>query len=81
MIYVPVYSPDVVYYQNGYGPPFITFGIGFPIGCWLNCDFDWHNRNLIVWDRDHPRPANWWHERPAQRDAFISHQTTVWHPA
>jgi hypothetical protein len=80
MIYVPTYSPDVVYYQNGYGAPFITFGIGFPIGFWLNCYFDWHHRHLIVWDHDHPRPANWWHERPVQRDAFISHQTTVWHP-
>jgi hypothetical protein len=80
MIYVPTYSPDVVYYQNGYGAPFITFGVGFPIGFWLNCDFDWHHRNLIIWDHDHPRPANWWHERPAQRDTFIGHQTTVWHP-
>ncbi len=80
MIYVPTYSPDVVYYQNGYGAPFITFGIGFPIGFWLNCDFDWHNRHLVFWDHDHPRPANWWHERPADRDDWLKHQTTVWHP-
>ena len=32
VIYVPVYQPDQVYYQTGYGPPFITFGIGFAIG-------------------------------------------------
>ena len=80
MIYVPTYSPDVVYYQSFYGTPFITFGVGFPIGFWLNCDFDWHHRHLIVWNHDHPRPANWWHERPTQRDAFIGRQTTVWHP-
>ena len=80
MIYVPTYSPDVVYYQSFYGTPFITFGIGFPIGFWLNHDFDWHHHHLIVWGHDHPRPANWWHERPAQRDAFIGRQTTVWHP-
>ena len=41
VIYVPVYQPDQVYYQTCYGPPFITFGVGFPIGLWLNCDFDW----------------------------------------
>ncbi|HEY5503970.1 MAG TPA: DUF3300 domain-containing protein, partial [Sedimentisphaerales bacterium] len=38
VIYVPVYQPDQVYYQTGYGSPFITFGIGFPIGLWLDCD-------------------------------------------
>ena len=48
-----------------------------PIGVWLNCDFDWGHHNLIVWGHDHPRPANWWHEPPRQRD--MGH-TTVWHP-
>jgi hypothetical protein len=80
VVYVPTYSPDVVYYQSFYGAPIITFGIGFPIGFWLNCDFDWHHRHLIVWDHDHPRPANWWHERPADRDDWLKHQATVWHP-
>jgi hypothetical protein len=74
VIYVPVYQPDEVYYQSGFG---ITFGIGFPIGIWLNCDFDWHHHNLIVWNHDHPRPANWWHEPPRQRDMG---RTTIWHP-
>ena len=76
VIYVPVYQPDQVYYQTCYGPPFITFGIGFPIGAWLNCDFDWGHHNIIVWGRDHPRPPNWWHEPPRQRDT--GHET-VWH--
>ncbi len=80
MVYVPTYSPDVVYYQNFYGTPFITFGVGFPIGFWLNSDFDWHHRHLVFWDRDHRRPANWWHERPADRDDWLRHQATVWHP-
>jgi hypothetical protein len=77
MIYVPVYQPAQVYYQTCYGTPFISFGIGFAIGSWLNCDFDWHNHNIIVWNHDHPRPANWWHEPLRQRD--MGH-TTVWHP-
>ena len=75
VIYVPVYQPDQVYYQTCYGSPFITFGIGFPIGLWLDCDFDWGRHNIIVWGHDHPRPSNWWHESPRQRD--MGH-TTVW---
>jgi hypothetical protein len=75
VIYVPVYQPDQVYYQTCYGPPFITFGIGFPIGLWLDCDFDWGNFNIIVWGHGYPRPSNWWHESSRQRNT--SH-TTVW---
>ena len=75
VIYVPVYQPDQVYYQTGYGSPFITFGIGFPIGVWLDFDFDWGHHNIIVWGHDHPRPSNWWHEPPHQRDMG---NTTVW---
>jgi hypothetical protein len=77
VIYVPVYQPTQVYYQQCYGTPFVSFGVGFAIGSWLNCDFDWHNHNIIVWNRAHPRPANWWHEPPRQRD--FGH-ATVWHP-
>jgi hypothetical protein len=76
-IYVPVYQPDQVYYQTPYGSPFITFGAGFAIGPWLDCDFDWGRHNLIVWGRDHPRPANWWREPARQRDAG---HPTVWRP-
>ena len=77
VIYVPVYQPDQVYYQTCYGMPFISFGIGWPIGLWLNCDFDWGHHNIIAWGHNHPRPSNWWHEPPRQRD--MGH-TTVWHP-
>ncbi len=74
VIYVPVYQPDQVYYQSGFG---ISFGIGFPIGLWLDCDFDWGHHNIIVWGHDHPRPPNWWHEPARQRD---TRHTTVWRP-
>ncbi len=77
VVYVPVYQPDVVYSQGGFG---ISFGVACPIGVWLNCDFDWHNRHLVVWDRNHPQPAGWWHQPPAQRTAFIQSQTTFWRP-
>jgi hypothetical protein len=77
VIYVPVYEPAQVYYQTDYGAPFITFGLGFAIGSWLNCDFDWAHHNIVVWNRAHPRPPNWWHEPPRQRDFS---QARVWHP-
>jgi hypothetical protein len=76
VIYVPVYQPDQVYYQTDYGPPFITFGIGFPIGLWLNCDFDWGHHNIIFWGNGYSRPSNWWHESSRQRD--MGH-AGVWH--
>jgi hypothetical protein len=47
VIYVPVYDPQLVYYEHpapGYG--LITFGAGFGIGVWLNRDFDWHDRRV-----------------------------------
>ena len=78
-IYVPAYEPSAVYYQTPYGTPFITFGIGCAIGGWLSCDFDWHHRNIIVWTRNHPRPADWWHERPDQRaTAIAAHEPVIW---
>jgi hypothetical protein len=77
VIYVPVYLPQYVYYQSGYVP---GFGIGCAIGPWLTCDFDWVHHNLRHWDRSHGRPANWWHERPDQRQASLASQTTNWRP-
>jgi hypothetical protein len=75
-VYLPDYQPDEVYDQGGYS---VSFGTAFPIGVWLNGDFDWHQHHLIVWDHDHPRPHDWWHERPGDRDhAMAGH--TVWHP-
>jgi hypothetical protein len=47
VMYVPQYDPQVVYVE----PPdpsfgFITFGIGFTIGAWLNRDCDWHGHRV-----------------------------------
>ncbi|MGB9463556.1 MAG: DUF3300 domain-containing protein [Candidatus Acidiferrum sp.] len=41
LIYVPVYDPAIIYYRRPYYGPAITFGVGFPIGAWLNLDFRW----------------------------------------
>ena len=40
-MYVPVYQPDQVYDDSSNGTPFITFDAGYPIGDWLDNDFDW----------------------------------------
>jgi len=41
-IYVPVYNPEFVFYgRPGWRGPYITFGVGSPIGCWLNLGFNW----------------------------------------
>ena len=77
MIYLPVYQPAYIYYQSGYA---LGFGVAFAIGPWLNCDFDWHRHHLFFWDRNHPRPANWWREQPAQRQTWLASQGAVWRP-
>jgi len=77
VIYLPIYQPVYVYDHSGYG---ISFGVACTIGPWLNCDFDWHRRHLCFWDHHHPRPVNWWHERPAQRQTWLARQGTIWRP-
>ena len=64
-IYVPVYDPAVVFFPRPIwwrGGPFITFGVGFPIGAWFIYDFDWGHRRVFYhgWDRGHLEP---WAER------------------
>jgi hypothetical protein len=75
VIYVPVYQPDQVYYDAPYGSPFITFGIGWPIGLWMDYDCDWGAGNLIFWGNGYSRPRNWWRESSRQRD--MGH-TGIW---
>jgi hypothetical protein len=41
VIYVPVYDPAIIYYRRPYWGPALVFGVGFPIGAWLNLDFHW----------------------------------------
>jgi hypothetical protein len=40
-IYVPVYDPAICYYRRPYWGPALVFGVGYPIGAWLNLDFRW----------------------------------------
>ena len=81
VIYVPVYQPEVVYYQRWYsGSPFISFGNGYAVGAWLDLDFDWRNHHLMEWGRDHPRPGDWWTRRPAQRIGAGMPHASTWRP-
>jgi len=96
IIYVPVYQPGLVYVQPPPGPGrfYISFGVGFSVGQWLNHDCDWHHHEVIVWHHDHPRPADWWYRPPDRREAptvvnnvtvvnnttVVNQGFTVWRP-
>lgn len=96
VIYVPVYQPEVVYVQPSPAPGrfYISFGAGLVVGEWLNHDCDWHRHEVIVWQHDHPRPADWWYRSPNRREApavvnnvtvvnnttIVNQNYTVWRP-
>ena len=82
-IYVPVYQPAQVYYEppppGGY---WTSWGVGFPIGIWLDGDLDWRQRHIFFWPHDHFRPSGWWHEAPERRPRPPTgdHGVAVWRP-
>jgi hypothetical protein len=80
VVYVPVYQPQTVYYERPYGAPFISFGLGLPIGPWFDHDMDWRDHHVIEWDRDHPRPGDWWSRRPDERPRQEGRPAVVWQP-
>jgi len=72
MIYVPSYDPDVVFVGGpyyGYGGPYMTFGMGFPVGFWLGYGFDWGHRAFWHGDwRNWHNEGGWGHPVfPGQR--------------
>ena len=46
--YLPVYDPSLVFFGSGgvFGGTVVTFSTGYPIGVWLNYDFDWRHRRI-----------------------------------
>ena len=46
--YLPIYDPGLVFFGSGgiFGGPVVTFGGGYPIGVWLNRNFDWRHRRI-----------------------------------
>lgn len=85
VIYVPQYNPEVVYVQS-YGPdPLLTFGIGFAVGAWLNCDFDWNRHRFYrgSWQGwDHGRNNGWnGHQGGNQINVVTINNPSVWQPS
>ena len=81
VVYVPVYQPNVIFYQRGYGRSLISFGIHFAVGPWFNHDFDWRAHHVIIWHRDQPRPSGWWSSRPGARPRPEANHAAVWRPS
>ena len=46
--YLPIYDPGLAFFGYGgvFGGPVVTFSSGFPVGVWLNIDFDWRHRHI-----------------------------------
>lgn len=85
VIYVPRYDPEVVYYMRPgfYSDPYISFGVGFPVGFWLCYNFDWSGRR--VWYVNRPDRDRYWREhRDWRHPVFPGRPGFVpnpnWHP-
>ena len=67
VIYVPVYDPIVVYsrpiFHLGMRTRYWSFGIGFPIGVWLNYDCDWGRRAVFYHGWHHNYVHGGWRAR------------------
>lgn len=64
-IYLPQYDPELVYdVPPGYAGPFITFGLGFPVGPWLSYECNWDGFGIWIgeWHRGWGYHRDW--ERP-----------------
>lgn len=77
VIYVPRYDPGVVYIMHEPGfiypyGPYLSFGIGFPIGLWLSYDCDWRTRTIWVGDRRHDwrEHREWRHQMPPNHASY-----------
>jgi len=86
VIYVPSYDPDVVFAGNpydGYGGPYLTFGIGYPVGFWLGYGFDWDRHALWFGDwRNWHNGGGWGHPVfPGQRGYVSAAYDHPWRPS
>jgi hypothetical protein len=76
-IYVPVYDPAIVYETpDGYAGPFITFGIGFPVGAWLGYECDWDDFGIWVG----PWSPGWGYRRDWRFHGSGGNPWRAWHP-
>lgn len=79
VIYVPYYDPEVLIVHRPVFGPWMTFGVGFAVGTWLNYDCDWRSRRVVV-GGGHPgwryRPDWRWHDRH-----HVGHFHREWRPS
>jgi len=78
VIYVPRYSPEILYVTSFpfyYSGPFLSFGIGYRVGVWLNYDCDWRYRTVRIAHR-----PDYWYRRPDWRGRHPDHPfgATAW---
>lgn len=64
IIYVPRYTPEVVFVETpvytAYPRPFLTFGLGVAVGSWLAYDCDWRRNTIWIGNRHRPWVAHDW---------------------
>jgi hypothetical protein len=61
-IYVPEYDPDVVYdVPEGDAGPYLTFGVGYPVGAWLGFECNWDDFGIWFgpWQRGWAYRRDW----------------------
>lgn len=84
-IYVPHYDPSVVFVRGGHpGVAALTFSTGFALGAWLNYDFDWRARSVVVYDHAAIAHRDWTRPSFAVRTGgagFAAATHRDWHPA
>jgi hypothetical protein len=76
-IYVPEYDPTIVYETPvGYAGPFVTFGVGYPVGAWLGYQCDWDDFGIWVgpWSR------GWAYRREWRQPGLGGNSWRAWQP-
>jgi hypothetical protein len=76
-IYVPEYDPAIVYETPvGYAGPFITFGLGFPVGAWLGYQCDWDDFGIWIG----PWSPGWVYSREWRNPGSGRNSWRAWRP-
>jgi hypothetical protein len=76
-IYVPEYDPAIVYETPvGYTGPFVTFGVGYPVGVWLGYECDWDDFGIWVG----PWNPGWGYRREWRHPELRGNGSRAWRP-
>lgn len=81
VIYVPRYDPEIIYVERPVyyaSDPWLTFGVGFGVGWWLNYDCDWGHRVIVV---NPHRGSHWQGRRDWRQPQYGEHDWHPWRPA